>query len=334
MTDKITSSRMISIPEKIPSITGVTWVPKQGWRATLYRDGQKYHLGHYWIRRDAEKAMEEARKKPDLERINNRMSKEELDQKLAEFIKEHGRRPKGTEFRKYRISIAKFYRTFSNMLFENGIDIKVTKGSPKYSDELLFKEVWALREKLGRIPQQQEFPYKYIYERFGTWRRFLLAAGLIDDLEDVMHYKLGSKYIEEKTQELVEYLIETGEDPTYTVARKAKFHPQWFIEQYGSWSNFKEEILLPRLEKEKEYQIKRQLMKAKKPKTTYLKTTQEERHKIVLDCLAHDKDYDAMAIKYRVSKFTVYNWVEKYEQLGLEGLQERRGRRKKDQPKD
>ncbi|MEO1769115.1 helix-turn-helix domain-containing protein [Candidatus Enterococcus ferrettii] len=57
-------------------------------------------------------------------------------------------------------------------------------------------------------------------------------------------------------------------------------------------------------------------------------TSQEERLKIVLECLANNKDYGAMAIKYRVSYQNVYNWVKKYEQRGCDGLQDRRGRRK------
>ncbi|WP_086350914.1 helix-turn-helix domain-containing protein [Candidatus Enterococcus clewellii] len=60
-------------------------------------------------------------------------------------------------------------------------------------------------------------------------------------------------------------------------------------------------------------------------------TSQQERQMIVLDCLAHDKDYGAMAIKYQVSYQNVYNWVKKYEALGVEGLQDRRGRRKAQQ---
>lgn len=57
-------------------------------------------------------------------------------------------------------------------------------------------------------------------------------------------------------------------------------------------------------------------------------TSQEERLKIVLECLAQDKDYSALATKYQVSYQNVYNWVKKYEQLGYDGLQDRRGRRK------
>ncbi len=57
-------------------------------------------------------------------------------------------------------------------------------------------------------------------------------------------------------------------------------------------------------------------------------TSQEERLKIVLECLASNKDYGAMAMKYQVSYQNVYNWVKKYEQVGYDGLQDRRGRRK------
>lgn len=60
-------------------------------------------------------------------------------------------------------------------------------------------------------------------------------------------------------------------------------------------------------------------------------TNQEERLTIVMDCLDHNKDYGAMAIKYQVSYQNVYNWVKKYEKLGSKGLQDRRGKRKADQ---
>ncbi|GMA09240.1 hypothetical protein GCM10025886_23920 [Tetragenococcus halophilus subsp. flandriensis] len=57
-------------------------------------------------------------------------------------------------------------------------------------------------------------------------------------------------------------------------------------------------------------------------------TTQEERYQIVLDCLANDKDYRGMAIKYQVPYQNIHNWVEKYEQMGYAGLEDRRGKRK------
>ncbi len=56
-------------------------------------------------------------------------------------------------------------------------------------------------------------------------------------------------------------------------------------------------------------------------------TTQEERLTIVQDCLAHDKNYGAMALKYQCSYQQVRNWVKRYEEMGSAGLEDRRGRR-------
>lgn len=62
------------------------------------------------------------------------------------------------------------------------------------------------------------------------------------------------------------------------------------------------------------------------------KTTYEERLGIVLDCLSNDKNYGAMALKYECSYQQVRNWVLKYEKMGAEGLEDRRGRRAGTQP--
>ena len=57
------------------------------------------------------------------------------------------------------------------------------------------------------------------------------------------------------------------------------------------------------------------------------KTTLDERLKIVTDCLANDKNYGAMAIKYNCSYQQVRNWVKRYEKMGQKGLEDRRGHR-------
>jgi len=57
------------------------------------------------------------------------------------------------------------------------------------------------------------------------------------------------------------------------------------------------------------------------------KSTPEERLRIVQDCLAHDKNYGAMALKYQCSYQQVRNWVKRYEEMGSAGLEDRRGRR-------
>ena len=60
-------------------------------------------------------------------------------------------------------------------------------------------------------------------------------------------------------------------------------------------------------------------------------TTQEERIQIVKDCIASGKNYGEMALKYQVSYQQVRNWTLRFEQMGEAGLEDRRGRRKKDQ---
>ena len=61
-------------------------------------------------------------------------------------------------------------------------------------------------------------------------------------------------------------------------------------------------------------------------------TTPEERLEIVRDCLANDKNYGAMALKYNCSYQQVRNWVLRYEEMGSAGLEDRRGRRAGTQP--
>ena len=61
-------------------------------------------------------------------------------------------------------------------------------------------------------------------------------------------------------------------------------------------------------------------------------TTPEERLEIVRECLANDKNYGAMALKYNCSYQQVRNWVKRYEEMGSAGLEDRRGRRAGTQP--
>ena len=61
-------------------------------------------------------------------------------------------------------------------------------------------------------------------------------------------------------------------------------------------------------------------------------TTPEERLEIVQDCLANDKNYGAMALKYNCSYQQVRNWVLRYEEMGSAGLEDRRGKRAGTQP--
>ena len=58
------------------------------------------------------------------------------------------------------------------------------------------------------------------------------------------------------------------------------------------------------------------------------KTTQEERGEIVAFCIEHGKDYPLTIRTYGVSYQQIYAWVRKYEEKGIDGLRDGRGRTK------
>ena len=60
-------------------------------------------------------------------------------------------------------------------------------------------------------------------------------------------------------------------------------------------------------------------------------TTLEERIQIARDCIANGENYGETALKFNVSYQQVYQWVKKYKEMGKAGLEDRRGKRKKDQ---
>ena len=60
-------------------------------------------------------------------------------------------------------------------------------------------------------------------------------------------------------------------------------------------------------------------------------TTVEERIQIAKDCIANGGNYGETALKFNVSYQQVYQWVKKYKEMGDAGLEDRRGKRLKDQ---
>ena len=57
------------------------------------------------------------------------------------------------------------------------------------------------------------------------------------------------------------------------------------------------------------------------------KTRLEEQIAIVKDCLSHNRNYGAMALKYNCSYQQVRNWVDCYEKIRSTGLEGRRRKR-------
>ena len=60
-------------------------------------------------------------------------------------------------------------------------------------------------------------------------------------------------------------------------------------------------------------------------------TTVEERIQIAKDCIANGGNYGETALKFNVSYQQVYQWVKKFKEKGKAGLEDRRGKRLKDQ---
>ncbi len=60
-------------------------------------------------------------------------------------------------------------------------------------------------------------------------------------------------------------------------------------------------------------------------------TTLQERIRIVEDCLASGLKYGEIAAKYQVSYQQARNWTLRYKELGAAGLEDRRGRPKRQQ---
>lgn len=58
------------------------------------------------------------------------------------------------------------------------------------------------------------------------------------------------------------------------------------------------------------------------------KTTFEERIDIVKDYIESGSSYEDVAEKYGISYQQIYQWVRKYQEHGIDGLQDRRGKRK------
>lgn len=58
------------------------------------------------------------------------------------------------------------------------------------------------------------------------------------------------------------------------------------------------------------------------------KTNYEERIEIVRYCIDHKRNFAETATKFKVSYQQVYNWMRKYETKSIDGLQDKRGKRK------
>lgn len=146
---------------------------------------------------------------------------------------------------------------------------------------------------------------------FQVWIRKYKAEGE-EGLKESKKYK---KYSTELKQRAVkEYLL--GKASQEEICKQYKISSKTQLQRWIMWYNGHKEI------KERTH------AKGEIYMTKGRKTTQEERAEIVAFCIEHGKDYGLTVETYNVSYQQIYAWVKKYEEKGVNGLTDRRGKAK------
>ena len=125
----------------------------------------------------------------------------------------------------------------------------------------------------------------------------------------------NNKYSKEmKLQAVKDYL--NGEGSYGTLKEKYKLRSSTQLKNWVMWYNGHKEFK------------ERSSAKGEIYMTKGRKTTQEERAEIVAFCIEHGKDYGLTVETFKVSYQQIYTWVKKYEEKGVNGLTDRRGKAK------
>lgn len=171
-------------------------------------------------------------------------------------------------------------------------------------------------EKIAAIKEYQagKGSYAKIAKKYGIGTTTL--RDMVGQYESQGLRKSGRKtYSEEMKAEAVkEYL--SGKGSQEDICKKYKIRSRTQLREWVMWYNGHTECHKLSSAKGEIYMTKGR------------KTTQEERVKIVAYCIEHGKDYRLTAETYEVSYQQIYSWVKKYEEKGVEGLTDRRGKAK------
>ena len=164
----------------------------------------------------------------------------------------------------------------------------------------------------GKISQPQGAKKNGVsVSTFQTWIRKYKAEGE-DGLKAT---KKNKKYPAElKHQAVKEYL--SGQGSLEEICKKYKISSNTQLRDWIKWYNGHKVIK------------ERSSAKGEIYMTKGRKTTQEERANIVAFCIEHGKDYGLTVETYGISYQQIYSWVKKYEEKGVEGLTDRRGKAK------
>ena len=119
---------------------------------------------------------------------------------------------------------------------------------------------------------------------------------------------------EQKTNAVEEYLA--GKGSLLEICKKHKITATRQLRAWIMWYNGHKEFK------------ERSSAKGEIYMTKGRKTTQEERVEIVAFCIEHGKDYGLTVETFKVSYQQIYAWVKKYEEKGVNGLTDRRGKAK------
>ena len=178
------------------------------------------------------------------------------------------------------------------------------------------KSKLSYEEKLLAIKEYKsgKGSYKTIAQKYGISARTLVDMVAIYETQELKE-EGNKKYSKElKIQAVTDYL--TGKGSQQEICKKYKIRCRKQLRDWIKWYNGHQEF--------KEHSSARGEIYMTKGR----KTTQEERAEIVAFCIEHGKDYGLTIETYKVSYQQIYSWVKKYEEKGVEGLTDRRGKTK------
>ena len=159
---------------------------------------------------------------------------------------------------------------------------------------------------------------KQIAPKYGinheTLRQYVSIAKT-EGIDAVKVQKSNRRYsVEIKLQAVKEYL--SLKSSLNEICAKYKIRSRSLLQQWISWYNSGKEF------KERTRSERRITMNKGR------KTTKEERIEIVSFCIENGKNYGLTMEKYGVSYQQIYSWIRKYEEQGVDGLNDRRGKSK------
>ena len=159
---------------------------------------------------------------------------------------------------------------------------------------------------------------KQIAPKYGinheTLRQYVRIAKT-EGIDAVKVQKSNRRYsVEIKLQAVKEYL--SLKSSLNEICAKYKIRSRSLLQQWISWYNSGKEF------KERTRSERRITMNKGR------KTTKEERIEIVAFCIENGKNYGLTMEKYGVSYQQIYSWIRKYEEKGVDGLNDRRGKSK------